>query len=420
MLTFSRLTIKKLFIGFAIFIVLMVLLVVLATAWVDRQHRREVYQELETVAVEQSDSQQSALSREQTTEIEDRSIDDSLADSTENLQVKSQTEPVVPFKVSVVFSDDYLINLGGAERAHPFDIKKYKKIHDALLADKLLTSEATLKPEPIPVEDLLLVHSRDYLKSLADRDKLAGYLESPILRVLPVSLNKGILMPFRSASGGTLLAARSALEHGIGINIGGGYHHAKPKVGEGFCVYADVPVAIRRLQKEKKIERAIVIDVDVHQGNGTIVCLKDDDSTFTFSMHQAGIYPIPKEQGDRDVELTAGMEDKEYLEILNRHLATILDESKPDICFVVAGCDTLAGDPLASLAMTEDGIVQRDAAIFAACSKRKIPVVFTTSGGYSKNAWHAQYESIKKLIETYGLAENKKSQLPEEQAAGKK
>ena len=304
----------------------------------------------------------------------------------------------------MAYTDDYLINLGGAERAHPFDIKKYKKIHDALLADDLLTSAATLKSEPIPVEDLLLVHSREYLKSLADRDKLARYLEAPILRVLPVSLNKGVLMPFRSASGGTLLAARSALKHGIGVNIGGGYHHAKPEVGEGFCVYADVPVAIRKLQHENKIERAIVIDVDVHQGNGTIVCLKDDDSTFTFSMHQAGIYPIPKEQGDLDVELNAGMKDAEYLEILNRNLATILDESKPDICFVVAGCDTLDGDPLASLAMTEDGIVQRDAAIFAACSLRKIPAVYTTSGGYSKNAWRAQYESIKNLIKTYGLA----------------
>jgi len=411
MLTFSRSTIKRLFIGFAVFILLIVLLIVLATAWVDRQHRREVHQELDAIAaVEQvADDQPANPDRQGQSDaaVQDAELPIEKSSSDDSKQSEStvgETESSAPFQVSVAYTDDYLINLGGVERAHPFDIKKYKKIHDALLADKLLTSEATLKPEPIPVEDLLLIHSKEYLKSLAERDNLAKYLEAPILRMLPVSLNKGVLMPFRSSTGGTLLAARNALEHGIGINIGGGYHHAKPEVGEGFCVYADVPVAIRKLQNEKKIERAIVIDVDVHQGNGTIVCLKDDDSTFTFSMHQAGIYPIPKEQGDLDVELTAGMGDAEYLEILNRNLAKILDELRADICFIVAGCDTLDGDPLASLAMTEKGIEQRDAAIVAACAKRKMPVVYTTSGGYSKNAWRSQYLSIKNLIETYGLA----------------
>ena len=221
-----------------------------------------------------------------------------------------------------------------------------------------------------------------------------------------------MLEPFRRASGGTLLAARQALQSGIGINLGGGYHHAKPDRGEGFCLYADVPIAIRKLQAESLIKRAIVIDVDVHQGNGTIVCLPDDDSTFTFSMHQDDIYPIPKEVGDLDVELSSGMQDQEYLEILAEQLPKILAEAEADICFIVGGCDPLDGDPLANLKMTADGIVKRDHAIIQACAERNLPVVLTLSGGYSPDAWKSQYLSIKNLIEVYGLQGNQADSTP--------
>ena len=313
----------------------------------------------------------------------------------------------IPFNVSVVYSKDYLVNLGGAEGFHPFDIRKYEKIHQELVKHDLLADELTFRPGEISAADLLLVHSAEYLESLQNRSKVATYLEAPALNLLPISLDQGILKPFRFTTAGTLLAARQALQHGIGVNIGGGYHHAKIETGDGFCIYADVPIAIRKLQQEKRIQRAVVIDVDVHQGNGTIVCLADDDSTYTFSMHQGEIYPIPKEIGDRDVELAAGMQDEEYLQILNRELTTVLDEAKADICFLVAGCDTLAGDPLAELQMTHEGVVDRDMAIVQACVDRKIPVVYTTSGGYSKDAWKAQYLSIRNIIETFSLAEDK-------------
>jgi histone deacetylase 11 len=287
---------------------------------------------------------------------------------------------------------------------HPFDIKKYQKIHDAMVDDGLCQPDQFLSPRPIGEDDLLLVHSRAYLQSLKSRPKVAGYLEAPVLMLAPVSLDTAILSPFRHASGGTLLAARKALESGVGINLGGGYHHAKPDKGEGFCLFADVPIAIRRLQQEKLIERAIVIDVDVHQGNGTIACLPDDETTFTFSMHQGAIYPIPKEKGDLDVELQAGMNDDQYLKILAKHLPAVFDQANADICFIVGGCDTLAGDPLASLSMTPTGIVRRDQMIVDECVKRSLPVVLTLSGGYSKDAWKAQYKSIKNLIERQKLA----------------
>jgi len=234
-------------------------------------------------------------------------------------------------------------------------------LHQQLLADGVVEAGATLEPSPLDDEDLRLVHTADYLDRLKVRENIAKYLEAEMLLAVPLPLEKHVLQPFRLASGGTLLAARRSLESGIGINLGGGYHHAKPDIGEGFCVYADVPVAIRKLQNEALIKTALVIDVDVHQGNGTALCLADDDTTFTFSMHQGDIYPIPKETSDLDVELNAGDGDEQFNTTLEQHLDTVFDQSKPDICFIVGGCDPLAGDPLAGLQMTHEGIKNRDA-----------------------------------------------------------
>ena len=317
------------------------------------------------------------------------------------------------FHVAAGLFAGYLINLGGLERLHPFDIKKYKRIYDQLVADGLVTKDQTFQPSSLTVDELKLIHTDQYLEDLKVRKNVARYLEAGVLEYAPVSLDTAVMEPFRRASGGTLLAARKALETGIGINIGGGYHHAKPEIGEGFCLYADVPISIRKLQQEGLIKSALIVDVDVHQGNGTAVCLADDDSTFCFSMHQGDIYPIPKEASDRDIELDSGMKDEEYLRILASNLLPLFDQSAPDICFIVGGCDTLAGDPLASLEMTPAGIVARDAMIVQHCVDRNVPVVLTLSGGYSPEAWKAQYESIKHLIETYSLAT--KESLPSQE-----
>ena len=317
--------------------------------------------------------------------------------------VASAPDTEARFCVSLVYSPGYSIKLGGLEKLHPFDIAKYEKIHQQLLADGVVEAGATLEPSALDDQDLRLVHTADYLDRLKVRKNIAKYLEAEMLLAVPLSLEKRVLQPFRLASGGTLLAARHALESGIGINLGGGYHHAKPDIGEGFCVYADVPIAIRKLQKEGLIGKALVIDVDVHQGNGTALCLADDDTTFTFSMHQGDIYPIPKEVSDLDVELNAGDGDEQFIATLEKHLDAVFDQSQADICFVVGGCDPLAGDPLASLEMTHEGIKTRDAIIVENCVKRKIPVVLTLSGGYSQDAWRAQYLSVRNLIETYGM-----------------
>lgn len=316
----------------------------------------------------------------------------------------AQGKPPMPFRVQIVYSPLYVIDLGGLEKLHPFDIRKYEKIYKQLLLDGKISDQHALVPEPLTRDQLLLIHTEPYLQSLKVRENLIRYLEAPALRLAPVDLEKKIVEPVRLSSGGTLSAARAALEVGIGINLGGGYHHAKPESGEGFCIIADIPIAIRQLQADNRIKRALIVDVDVHQGNGTICCLRDDESTFTFSMHQDSIYPIPKEIGDLDIELQAGCMDDEYNRILEENLRRIMSSFQADIVFIVGGCDTLSGDPLAGLEMTTEGIVTRDALIVASCVEKNIPVVFTLAGGYSSEAWKAQYRSIRHLIDTYGVA----------------
>ncbi len=307
--------------------------------------------------------------------------------------------------IALVYAKQYDINLGGLERAHPFDIHKYSKIAAELVQQKVVELDDFHKPTELQPADILRVHTPAYLENLKDPQKVAGYLEAPTAALLPAQvLDLGMLRAFRYASGGTILAARLAPKHGIAVNLGGGYHHAKPDRGEGFCIYADMPIAIRVLQSEKAIARALVVDLDVHRGNGTIVCCRNDDKVFTFSMHQGNIYPMPKEKGDLDIELESGTNDETYLRTLRGQLPQAFAQAKPDIVFLQAGCDPLQGDPLASLALTPQGIVARDAQVVDFCVKRQVPVVITLGGGYSKDAWKVQYGSVLSLIERYGIA----------------
>lgn len=307
-------------------------------------------------------------------------------------------------RVAVVYSERYQIDLGGLERTHPFDIRKYARIYLALLTRTGLRPEEVFVPEEASREDLLLVHTPAYLDRLKQSKNVARYLESDALGWLPAGmLDSGILRPFRHATGGTVLASRLALEHGVGINLAGGYHHAKADSGEGFCIYNDLAIAIRKLKSEGLIRRALVVDLDAHQGNGTAEIFAGDDSVFTFSMHQGDIYPVPKATSDLDVELASGTTDEVYLDTLRRHLGDVLSRSDPDVVFLQAGCDTFKDDPLASLAMTREGIVQRDATVIDACVARGIPVVVTMGGGYSESAWEVQFASVRRTIETYGL-----------------
>jgi histone deacetylase 11 len=308
-------------------------------------------------------------------------------------------------RVALVYSKHYQINMAGFERLHSFDIHKYAKIYLQLNTDGFIRPEDVFVPEAVTREQILRVHTPAFLESLNDSAKVARYLEVPLVSAAPAGLvDAAMLNAFRYATGGTVLAGRLALEHGIAINLAGGYHHATPEAGAGFCVYADMPIAIRELQSAGLVKRVLVVDLDVHQGNGTAVCLGGDSSIFTFDMHEGDIYPIPKEKCSLDVELAADTTDDEYLAILAKHLPAVIEQAKPGIVLLQAGCDVLAGDPLARLQLTEQGIVARDAMVIDACVKHKIPVAMVLGGGYSGQAWHAQYLSVRNIIQKYGLA----------------
>jgi len=284
-------------------------------------------------------------------------------------------------KVPVVYDEKYVISLGGLEKLHPFDIKKYTRIYEQLEDEGWVTEKNLYKPTAYTEEQLKLIHTEAYLKTFEDKEKVGRYLEAPAVAKLisKKKMKEGVIERFKLSSGGT-------------------YHHAKPDTGEGFCIIADVPIAIKQLQKDGKIKRALIIDTDAHQGNGTIRCLPNDPSTFTFSIHEEAIYPNPKEEGDWDIGMKGGLGDKEVLKELERALPIMLKKSKPDIIFHVSGCDMLGGDPLSNMNMTEDGIAKRDRMIAEFCKKHKVPYVMTLAGGYKKGAWLSQYKGIVEVM----------------------
>lgn len=306
--------------------------------------------------------------------------------------------------VCIVYSQHYQISFAGLEKLHPFDINKYARIYLELVTSGLIRPEDVFVPKPATRRQLLRVHTAGYLERLGDSAKVAEYLEFGPLAIAPAALaDAAVLEPFRYATGGTLLAARLALHHGMAINLGGGYHHAEPDRGGGFCIYADMPIAIRTLQDEGAIDRALVVDLDVHQGNGTALCVAGDERVFIFDLHESDIYPFPKQTNDLDVPLPGYTNDEDYLAVLSRHLSRVFDEARPDIVFLQAGVDGLAGDPLASFQLSPAGIVRRDRLVVEEAVARGVPFVMVLGGGYSEDAWLAQFRSIAGIIETYGL-----------------
>jgi len=261
---------------------------------------------------------------------------------------------------------------------HPFPMSKYPLLNDRLLAERILAPADILRPEPLEVRTLELVHTREYLDKL-ESSRLSGAEQ----RRLGMPWSEALWQRSRLASAGTLLAARAALEHGLGGNLAGGTHHAFADHGEGFCVLNDVAIAIRKLRTEGEIERAAVIDLDVHQGNGTAAIFENDDEVFTFSMHGERNYPLAKMRSNLDVPLNDGVGDAEYLDALQRHLPTVLDGARAGLVFYLAGVDVAAGDRYGKLALTEAGIRLRDRHVIEAVRSRGMPLVIVLAGGYA-------------------------------------
>ena len=261
---------------------------------------------------------------------------------------------------------------------HPFPMSKYGLLKEQLVAEGILTAGDILQPEPLDTSTLELVHSREYLFKLE-----SSRLSATEQRRLGLPWSEALWQRSRLASAGTLLAARAALDQGLAGNLAGGTHHAFADHGEGFCALNDVAIAVRKLQAERAIKRAAIIDLDVHQGNGTASIFEEDDQVFTFSMHGERNYPLAKMRSNLDVPLKDGMGDIEYLDALRRHLPTVLDNANADIVFYLAGVDVAAGDRYGKLNLTDEGIRARDRCTVEAVRSRGAPLAIVLAGGYA-------------------------------------
>jgi acetoin utilization deacetylase AcuC-like enzyme len=278
--------------------------------------------------------------------------------------------------VQVFYTPRYYADIG---QGHIFPIRKFELVRDKLVADGTLHSEEIVEPDPAPLEDVLLVHTKDYVSRLC-----SGDLTQKEVRRLGLPWSESLVRRSFYAVGGTLAAAAASLIEGYSSNLAGGTHHSFSDRGEGFCVLNDVAIAIRAMRARKLIQRAAIVDCDVHQGNGTATIFAGDANTFTFSMHGANNYPLFKARSTLDVELPDGTSDAEYMETLAGYLPYVF-QTDPEIVFYLAGADPYRGDKLGRLALSIDGLRERDAYVLRECYEREIPVVTVMSGGYGKH-----------------------------------
>ncbi|HEU5255424.1 MAG TPA: histone deacetylase [Vicinamibacterales bacterium] len=276
--------------------------------------------------------------------------------------------------MNVLYSPRYLIDIG----LHIFPTRKYQLVHARLVQEGVIAPRNVIEPEAAAWDDLALVHTREYLTKIRD-----GTLSPDDLAQLELPWSPEMVEGFRVMVGGTIEAARLAVEHGgIVAHIGGGLHHAFPNHGEGFCPFNDVAVAIRVLQREG-VQRAAVIDLDVHHGNGTAFIFESDSSVFTFSMHQQYNYPMWKPRGSLDIGLIDGIGDADYHRQLEEALPAVM-ASNPECLFYLAGADPYEQDQLGGLRLTLDGLRARDRIVIDQARRNRLPMVIVLAGGYAR------------------------------------
>ena len=309
---------------------------------------------------------------------------------------------MLPFKL--IYSDAYYLPIGN----HVFPAEKYRRIRDRLISTGVADASDFLEPQPATDQDILLVHKPEYVQKLKN-----GTLSPREEMEMEIPYSRDLVEAFWLAAGGSILAARQALTDKICISIGGGFHHAHPDHGEGFCMIHDVAVALRRLQRDDKIRTAMTVDCDVHQGNGTAAIFagtrtesvplpSGSGSTlnptrpprmrgahagevFTISLHQHNNYPLYKPPSSIDVDLPDGIGDDDYLAWLDNALSSGLRQFEPDLICYIAGADPYREDQLGGLDLTIDGLKKRDELVFRVAKARSIPVMVTYAGGYARN-----------------------------------
>lgn len=280
--------------------------------------------------------------------------------------------PRFPFKF--VYSSEYWMFDAGR---HVFPIRKYRLLYERLLAQGA-RRDNFLAPEPARDEDLVRVHTARYLRKIQ-----TGGLSQPERAALELPFSPGLVSFALLSVGGTILAVRQALADGLAFHLGGGFHHAFPDHGEGFCLLNDVAVAVEAALAERRAGRVLIVDCDLHQGNGTAAAFAGREDVFTFSIHQMDIYPSEKPPGTLDVGLWSGDGDVKYLAEVGSHVPRILEEFRPDLVLYVAGADPYEKDQLGGLRLSLNGLRERDRIVLESARRRRIPVAVVLAGGYA-------------------------------------
>lgn len=277
-------------------------------------------------------------------------------------------------QIKFVYSDDYwMVDIGN----HIFPLRKYRLLYEKLLSMGVRKANF-VAPQPASEEDILLVHSARYVNKLK-----TGKLSPSEMLALELPYSVEFYYFALLYVGGTITAAKKALEEGLVVHIGGGFHHAYAGHGEGFCVLNDVAVAVAKLKSDGDIQKAMVVDCDVHQGNGTASIFSKTDDVFTYSIHQMDLYPADKAESSLDFGLWSGDGDEKYLSALHRHIPRIYEEFQPDLIFYLAGADPYEKDQLGGLKISKEGLLERGKIVIGEARRLKIPVVVLLAGGYA-------------------------------------
>ena len=275
----------------------------------------------------------------------------------------------------IVYHPDYVAPL---PEGHRFPMPKFAKLYEMLLSDRVATPDQFHTPERPPTEWIELVHTPDYVQAYCQ-----GTLDAKAQRRIGLPWSPALVNRTCTAVGGTILTAQLALKYGLACNTAGGTHHAFPSYGSGFCIFNDLAIATRVLQQLKLAREILILDLDVHQGDGTAFIFQNDKSVFTFSMHCEVNFPGTKQKSDLDVPLPVGMDDDAYLQTLAQYLPDLLSEFQPDLVLYDAGVDPHAGDRLGKLALTDTGIYRREMQVLSTCVAAGYPVASVIGGGYA-------------------------------------
>lgn len=313
--------------------------------------------------------------------------------------IQKMNTPKAMDKVPIIFHEKYDIS---ESLNHPFGKGKYVKLFNNLCQKLNLQTEQFYIPDQLNDKDLELVHSREYLESLNKSQVIAQISETPSLSNLPNAfLQKTILDPMRYATSGTILGTKLAKEKRWSVNLSGGYHHAKSCNGEGFCVFADIPLAVSKLHQVNPNLKVMVVDLDAHQGNGCACIFKGDNRIALFDIYNGEIYPNDikaKQYIKYDFPVKSYTQDKEYLDLLGTELPKAIKEFQPDFIIYNAGTDIFEEDPIGRMSISKNGIMERDSVVFKLALENNIPILMVLSGGYSPKCPDIISDSLKKII----------------------